>query len=143
MSSHKCFSDHCSPELCCIVCSHVEKLTSGAVSISFTTDIWSSSQVSMLSVTAHWLDEDYTSVLHRQCLHSKSHVAFMYEPNSFNVKRMHISVSDIKSWTVLEYQLSAEKLTYLQSSFFLVFNSTFPFLSHLLSCDLIDRTVRS
>ena len=38
MPSLKYFSDQCSPELYSIVYSHIEKLTSGAVCISFTTD---------------------------------------------------------------------------------------------------------
>ena len=38
MPSLKYFSDQCSSELYSIVYSHVEKLTSGAICISFTTD---------------------------------------------------------------------------------------------------------
>ena len=49
------------PELYSIVYSHVKKLIFGAVTIRFTADICSSSvnQVSMLSLTAQWVDEDF------------------------------------------------------------------------------------
>lgn len=58
MPNHKYFSDVCLPELYTVVHRHVENLISDAVAISFTTDIWPSSvsQVSMLSLTAQWLD---------------------------------------------------------------------------------------
>jgi len=71
MPSRKYFTDICLPELYNMVYSHVEKLISNAVSISFTTDIWSSSvsQVSMLSLTAQWLDADF--VLKKAVLNSQ------------------------------------------------------------------------
>ena len=71
MPIYKFFSDQCLPELYSIVYSYVKKLISGAVSISFTTDIWPSSinQVNMLSFTAQWLDEDF--VLKKVVLHSQ------------------------------------------------------------------------
>lgn len=57
-----------------MVYSYVKKITpliSDAVSVSFTTDIWSSDvgQLSMLSLTAQWLDGDF--VLTKALLHSQ------------------------------------------------------------------------
>ena len=77
MPSRKYFSDQCLPELYSFFYTHVEKLISGAVSIIFTTDIWSLSvnQVSMLSFTAQWLDEDFVlkkAVLHSQECHGQT-----------------------------------------------------------------------
>ena len=71
MPSCKYFSDQFLPELYSIAYSHVKNLISGSVSISLTTDIWSSSinQVSMLRLTAQWLDEDF--VLKKTVHHSQ------------------------------------------------------------------------
>ncbi|KAK0151276.1 Copine-8 [Merluccius polli] len=79
MPSHRYLTDVCLPELYNTVHSVVEKLISDAVSISFTTDIWSSSvsQVSLLSLTAQWLDEEFVlkkAVLYTQECHG-SHTA--------------------------------------------------------------------
>lgn len=79
MPSRRYFSDVALPELQSVVASQIEKLLAGACHISFTTDIWTSSvsPVSMLSLTAQWIDEDFTlkkAVLHSQeC--SGSHTA--------------------------------------------------------------------
>ncbi|XP_051811092.1 zinc finger BED domain-containing protein 4-like [Acanthochromis polyacanthus] len=79
MPSRRFFSDVALPELQCSVSNHVEKLLANAAHISFTSDIWTSSvsPVSMLSLTAQWIDEDFTlkkAVLHSQeC--SGSHTA--------------------------------------------------------------------
>ena len=102
----KYFSDQCLPELYSIVYSHVENLISGAVPISLTTDIWSSSvnQVSMLSLTAQWLDEDF--VLMKAVLHSQecrgSHMADrialivegMFEKWNIPKAKVHVVVRD-------------------------------------------------
>ena len=71
MPNRRYLTDVCLPELYSAVYSHVEKLIADAVSISFTTDIWSSSvsQVSMLSLTAQWLGKDF--VLKKAVLHSQ------------------------------------------------------------------------
>ena len=62
----------CLPELYSVVADHIHHLLSGDVpAISFTTDIWSSdcSPVSMLSLTAQWIDTKFNlvkAVLHSQ-----------------------------------------------------------------------------
>ncbi|XP_049925075.1 zinc finger BED domain-containing protein 4-like [Epinephelus moara] len=89
-----------------MVHSHVEKLISDAVSISFITDIWSSSvsQVSMLSLTAQWLDEDFAlkkAVLHSQeCCGSHTPVTIsaafegMFEAWKIPKAKVHAVVRD-------------------------------------------------
>ncbi len=60
MSSRRYFSDVALPELYSVVYVHIEKLLADATSVSFTIDIWTSSvsPVSVLSLTAHWIDQD-------------------------------------------------------------------------------------
>ena len=107
MPNHKYLSDVCLPELYSVVYSHVEKLIADATSISFTTDIWSSSvcQVSMLSLTAQWLDKDF--VLKKSVLHSQecrgSHTAEaiasafegMFETWTIPKENVHVVVRDM------------------------------------------------
>ncbi|KAJ8332474.1 hypothetical protein SKAU_G00426470 [Synaphobranchus kaupii] len=69
--SRRYFSDVALAELQAVIYSNIEKLVADATSISFTTDIWSSSvsPVSMLSLTAQWIDENFElkkAVLHSQ-----------------------------------------------------------------------------
>lgn len=106
MPNRKYLSDVCLPELYSVVYSHVEKLIADATSISFTTDIWSSSvsQVSMLSLTAQWLDKDF--VLKKSVLHSQecrgSHTAEaiasafegMFETWTIPKENVHVVVRD-------------------------------------------------
>ncbi|KAE8296696.1 Zinc finger BED domain-containing protein 4 [Larimichthys crocea] len=106
MPSRRYLTDVCLPELHRVVYSHVEKLIAEAVSISFTTDIWSSSvsQVSMLSLTAQWLDNDF--VLKKSVLHSQecrgSHTAEaiasafegMFETWKIPKENVHVVVRD-------------------------------------------------
>lgn len=79
MPSRHYFSDVALPELQSVVSKHIEKLLTDVTHISFTTNIWTSSvsPVSMLSLTAQWIDEDFSlkkAVLHSQeC--SGSHTA--------------------------------------------------------------------
>lgn len=102
----KHFVDQALPELYNCVHSHIEKLLSDTVHVSFTTDIWSSSvsHVSMLSLTAQWLDEDF--VLKKAVLHSQecrgSHTAgviasafeAMFESWKFPKEKAHVVVRD-------------------------------------------------
>ena len=66
------------PEIYSVVADHIHDLLAGDVpAISFTTDIWSSdcSPVSMLSLTAQWIDTEFNLVIERykgQSLHSIS-----------------------------------------------------------------------
>ena len=106
MPNRKYFSDVCLPELYSVAYGHVEKLISDAVAISFTTDIWSSSvsQVSMLSLTAQWLDPDFKlvkAVLHSQeCRGSHTAQAIacafekMFETWKISKERVHVIVRD-------------------------------------------------
>lgn len=72
MPSRRYFSDVCLPELYNVVATRIhELLASDIPAISFTTDIWSSdvSPMSMLSLTAQWIDVDFNlikAVLHSQ-----------------------------------------------------------------------------
>ena len=67
------FTDVCLPELYMTIYRHIESLMEddNITSISFTSDIWSSSvsPLSMLSLTAQFIDENY--VLKRVVLHSQ------------------------------------------------------------------------
>ncbi|XP_061913720.1 zinc finger BED domain-containing protein 4-like [Entelurus aequoreus] len=106
MPNRKYFSEEALPELYGNVSNHVEKLISDAVSLSFTTDIWSSSvsQVSMLSLTAQWLDEDFAmkkAVLHSQeCRGSHTYDAIssafegMFEKWKIPKAKAHVVVRD-------------------------------------------------
>ncbi|KAK7886511.1 hypothetical protein WMY93_026132 [Mugilogobius chulae] len=71
--SRRYFSDSCLPVLYDHIANYIHTLLGKkqADYISFTTDIWTSdvSQVSMLSLTAQWLDEDFN--LHKTTLHSQ------------------------------------------------------------------------
>ncbi|KAL1278883.1 hypothetical protein QQF64_025556 [Cirrhinus molitorella] len=71
LPSRRYFSDVALPELYSVVYVHIEKILADATSVSFTTDIWTSSvsPVSMLSLTAHWIDQDF--VLKKAILHSQ------------------------------------------------------------------------
>lgn len=66
------FSDLSLPALYSVVTSHIHNMIDkNGLNISFTKDIWTSdaSQVSMLSFTAQWLDEDFhmqKALLHAQ-----------------------------------------------------------------------------
>lgn len=105
MPNRKYFSDVCLPEYN-VVYSHVKKLIADALSISFTTDIWSSSisQGSMLRLTAQWLDKDFVlkkSVLHSQeCRGSHTTEAIasafegMFETWKIPKENVHIVVRD-------------------------------------------------
>ncbi|MEQ2218600.1 hypothetical protein XENOCAPTIV_005538 [Xenoophorus captivus] len=68
-----CFTDVALPELHQTVYSHVQHLLKEGVSssLSFTSDIWSSDvgALSMLSLTAHWIDSDFQ--LHKAVLHAQ------------------------------------------------------------------------
>ena len=104
--SRKYFTEQALPALYNKVFKHTEKLVSEAESISFTTDIWSSghSQVSMLSLTAQWLDENFAmkkAVLHSQeCrgshTYDKISDAFegMFEKWSIPKTKAHVVVRD-------------------------------------------------
>ena len=70
--SRRHFAEVCLPEIHNIVATHIHELLARDITaISFTTDIWSSdvSPVSMLSLTAQWIDKDFNlikAVLHSQ-----------------------------------------------------------------------------
>lgn len=72
LPSRRHFSDVSLPALQDVVATHIHKLLDSNVNdISFTTDIWSSdvSQMSMLSLTAQWIDDNFEmkrAVLHAQ-----------------------------------------------------------------------------
>ena len=71
MSSRRYFSDVSLPALYEVVATHIHKLLDNVTDISFTTDIWSLdvSQMSMLSLTAKWVDDNFEmkrAVLHAQ-----------------------------------------------------------------------------
>ncbi|XP_034542641.1 zinc finger BED domain-containing protein 4-like [Notolabrus celidotus] len=71
LPSRRYFSDVSLPALHEVVATHIHKLLDNVTDISFTTDIWSSdvSQMSMLSLTAQWIDENFEmkrAVLHAQ-----------------------------------------------------------------------------
>ena len=62
LPSRHYFSDVVLPELHSIIIMHIyELLVMGVTGISFTTDIWTSdvSPMSMLSLTAQWVEEDF------------------------------------------------------------------------------------
>ncbi|KAJ8353287.1 hypothetical protein SKAU_G00208540 [Synaphobranchus kaupii] len=61
MVSRKYLSETALPELHLKVCKDITERIKDVKALSFTTDIWSSdvSPVSLLSLTAHWLDESY------------------------------------------------------------------------------------
>jgi hypothetical protein len=68
--SRRCFSDVALPELHSVVEMYIhELLAMGITAISFTTDIWTNnfSPISMLSLTAQWVDEDF--ILRKAVLH--------------------------------------------------------------------------
>lgn len=106
MPNRRYLTDVCLPELYSVVYNHVEKLIVDAVYISFTTDIWSSSvsQVSMLSLTAQWLDKDFAlkkAVLHSQeCRGSHTAEAIasafegMFERWGIPKENVHVVVRD-------------------------------------------------
>lgn len=106
MPSRRYFSDVALPELQSVVASQIEKLLAGACHISFTTDIWTSSvsPVSMLSLTAQWIDEDFTlkkAVLHSQeCSgsHTAAAIAFAFESMfgkwKIERERVHVVLRD-------------------------------------------------
>ena len=72
LPSRRHMAEVCLPELYSVVADHIHDLLAGDIpAISFTTDIWSSdvSPVSMISLTAQWIDTDYNlvkTVLHSQ-----------------------------------------------------------------------------
>ncbi|XP_041843803.1 zinc finger BED domain-containing protein 4-like [Melanotaenia boesemani] len=73
LPGRKYFMDVALPELHQTVYAHIERLLKEGLSssVSFTTDIWSSdvSPVSLLSLTAHWIDSDFH--LHKAVLHAQ------------------------------------------------------------------------
>lgn len=77
LSGRKYFTDVALPELHQTVYAHIERLLKEGLSssVSFTTDIWSSdvSPVSLLSLTAHWIDSDFH--LHKAVLPAHTAVA--------------------------------------------------------------------
>lgn len=69
LPSRRYFSDVSLPALHEVVATHIHKLLDNVTDISFTTDIWSSdvSQMSILSLTAQWINENFEmtrAVLH-------------------------------------------------------------------------------
>jgi hypothetical protein len=72
LPSRRYFSDVSLPALYEVLATHIHKILDSSVNdISFTTDIWTSniSQMSMLSLTAQWIDDDFEmrrAVLHAQ-----------------------------------------------------------------------------
>ena len=72
LPSRRYFSDVSLPALYEVVATNIHNLLDSSVNdISFTTDIWTSniSQMSMLSLTAQWIDDDFEmrrAVLHEQ-----------------------------------------------------------------------------
>ena len=107
MPSRQHFSDVCLPELFNVVATHVHELMASDISaISFTTDIWSSdvSLISMLSLTAQWIDTDFK--LQKILLHSQefrgSHTAAaisdafanMFDTWHIDPSKVHTIVSD-------------------------------------------------
>ena len=71
LPSRRHFAEVCLPEIHNIVATHIhELLARDMAAISFTTDIWSSdvSPVSMLSLTAQWIDKDLNLI--KAMLHS-------------------------------------------------------------------------
>jgi hypothetical protein len=72
MVSRKYLSETALPELHGKVCKHILEMVKDVKALSFTTDIWSSdvSPVSLLSLTAHWLDESF--VPHSAMLNAKN-----------------------------------------------------------------------
>lgn len=82
LPSRRFFSDVSLPALYDIVATHIHNLIdNNGLHVSFTTDIWTSdvSPVSMLSLTAQWLDQDFN--LQKAMLHAQecpgSHTATM------------------------------------------------------------------
>ena len=72
LPSRRWFSDVALQEIHSIVETHIHKLLPmGVTAISFTTYIWTSdvSPMSMLSLTAQWVDEDF--VLRKAILHAQ------------------------------------------------------------------------
>ncbi|CAM4722262.1 unnamed protein product [Leuciscus chuanchicus] len=61
LPSRRYFSDVSLPALYEVVATHIHKLLDNVTDISFTTDIWSSdiSQMSILSLTAQWINENF------------------------------------------------------------------------------------
>lgn len=105
--SRRYFSDVCLPALYDAVATHIHSLIDASVSeISFTTDIWTSdvSTVSMLSLTAQWLDEDFNmkkTLLHAQeCSGSHTAAAIreafegMFEQWKIPLERVHVVLRD-------------------------------------------------
>ncbi|KAJ8349041.1 hypothetical protein SKAU_G00276300 [Synaphobranchus kaupii] len=88
LPSRRHFAEVCLPEIYNIVATHIHELLARDIpTISFTTDIWSSdvSPVSMLSLTAQWIDKDFNlmkAVLHSQEFtgtHSASAISDAFE----------------------------------------------------------------
>ena len=82
LPSRRHMAEVCLPELYHVVAGHIHDLLAGDIpAISFTTDIWSSdvSPVSMISLTAQWIDTEFNLV--KTVLHSQeftgSHTAQM------------------------------------------------------------------
>lgn len=107
LPSRRHFAEVCLPEIHNIVATHIrELLACDIAAISFTTDIWSSdvSPVSMLSLTAQWIDKDFNlvkAVLHSQEFagtHSASAIseAFekMFQTWKIDKTRVHAVVRD-------------------------------------------------
>ncbi|XP_060794595.1 zinc finger BED domain-containing protein 4-like [Neoarius graeffei] len=71
LPSRRYFSDVSLPALHEVVATHIHNMLDNVTDISFTTDTWSSdvSQMSMLSLTAQWIDDNFEmkrAVLHAQ-----------------------------------------------------------------------------
>lgn len=107
LPSRRHFAEVCLPEIHNVVATHIHELLARDIAaISFTTDIWSSdvSPVSMLSLTAQWIDKDFNlikAVLHSQEFtgtHSASAIseAFekMFETWKIDKTRVHAVVRD-------------------------------------------------
>ncbi|XP_060764433.1 zinc finger BED domain-containing protein 4-like [Neoarius graeffei] len=105
LPSRRFFSDVSLPALYDIVATHIHSLIDkGGLHVSFTTDIWTSdvSPVSMLSLTAQWLDQDFN--LQKATLHAQecpgSHTAIMI-CQAFDTMLMHWSITKDQVHVVL------------------------------------------
>lgn len=105
LPSRRFFSDVSLPALYDVVATHIHSLIDqNGLHISFTTDIWTSdvSPVSMLSLTAQWLDEDFN--LQQAMLHAQecpgSHTAAMI-CQAFNTMLAHWNITKDQVHVVL------------------------------------------
>lgn len=102
----KYFTDVCLPEIYNTVYEHIKTLMSNVTSVSFTSDIWSSSvsPMSVLSLTAQFINEDFQ--LKKVVLHSRefagSHTAEaiagafrdMYQAWGIPMEKVHVILRD-------------------------------------------------